>query len=141
MQLALSVFDELPALFTPRPRERARRAVRSNGDVVVLVQAAQLSFLDLLTMREEDIGPVTWSDDEISIIREAVLREACHSLLDNRAGLDTRRDRWKWIMSDEWMPFSFRACAAECEVGYEELRESLVSLCRHHKVLHDLQAA
>lgn len=141
MQLSLSVFDELPFAFTPRPRERTRRAIRSRGDGVVLIQAAQLSFLDLLTMREEDFGPITWTDDEVCVIREAVLREACHTLLDNRASWETRRDRWKWIMNDEWMPFSFRACAAACETHYEDLRESLNSLCRHHKVLRLLEAA
>lgn len=141
MQLALSAFDELPFAFTPRPRTRARRVIRSQGDPVVEIQTRQLCLLDLLTLPDDQIGPVVWMDDDVSIIREGVLREACHTLLDNRAGLETRRNRWKWIMDNEWMPFSFRACAAECEVNYEDLRESLVSLLRHHKVLHTLEAA
>jgi hypothetical protein len=141
MQLAFSVFDELPFAFTPRPIVRTRRATRSPSGHLVIALESQLSLLDLLTMREEDIGPVVWSDDDVSVVREGILREACHTLLDTRTGLDTRVNRWKWIMNDDWMPFSFRACAAACEVDYEELRESLISLCRHHKVLHTLQAA
>ena len=138
-QLALSVIDEVPEGFIPRSRGRPQRLVRSKVGVPVVDQ--QLSLLDLLTMREEDIAPVTWTDDDVGALREGILREACHVLLDNRAGLSTRRDRWKWINDDSWTPFSFRACAAACDVSYEELRESLESLMRHHKVLHVLRAA
>lgn len=139
MQLAFSMFDALPEGFVPRVRERARRAVKPRGDALVEVQ--QISLLDLLTMREEDFGPVVWADSDISTLREAILREACHTLLDNRAAIATRRERWAWIQSDDWMPFSFKACAIECEVDYEELRVSLESLLRHHKALNDLVAS
>lgn len=138
-QLALSVFDEVPEGFIPRRRGRSQRIVRSKAGTPVVDQ--QLSLLDLLTMREEDIAPVTWSDEDVEDLRVGILREACHVLLDNRAGLSTRRDRWKWINDDSWTPFSFQACAAACGVSYEDLRENLVSLMRHHKVLQVLQAA
>jgi len=138
-QLALSIFDELPEGFIPKERLRMRRAARtSNGNVV---EIRQLSLLDLLTMSDEEIGPVSWSEDDIETLREGILREACHVLLDNRASMATRKDRWKWINDDRWTAFSFRACAAACYVDHDELRESLISLLRHHKVLHTLQAA
>jgi hypothetical protein len=138
-QLALSIFDVLPEGFVPKVRERVRRVMRSSG--AIPVQEQQLSFMDLLTMREEDIPPVTWSEDDVDTLREGILREACHVLLDKRAGVATRRDRWLWINDDKWTPFSFRTCAATAGVDYEELRASLVSLMRYHKVLHQLQAA
>jgi hypothetical protein len=143
MQLAFSMFDALPEGFVPRVRERARRAVKPRGEV--LVEVRQFSILDLLAMSEEqseaEIGPIQWADSDISTLREAILREACHTLLDNRAAIATRRERWAWIQSDDWMPFSFKACAIECEVDYEELRVSLESLLRHHKALNDLVAS
>lgn len=139
MQLAFSMFDTLPEGFIPLRRSRAPRSVKARSAQPVEVQ--QLSFIDLLNMREEDIEKSVWTDDDIATLREGILREALHVLLDNRAGMATRRDRWKWIMDDSERPFSFKTCATVCEVHWEELRESLTSLCRRHKVLQDLQAA
>jgi len=138
-QLALSLFEELPEGFIPKERLKMRRAARtSNGNIVEL---RQLSLLDLLNMSDEELGPVCWSEDDVETLREGILREACHVLLDNRAGMSTRKDRWKWINDDSWSAFSFSACAAACYVDPEDLRVSLVSLLRHHKVLQLLQAA
>ncbi|MGI0646953.1 hypothetical protein ACRCPS_18210 [Pseudomonas aeruginosa] len=139
MQLAFSMFDNLTEGFVPIRRTRPRRAVSAQS--ATLPELSQLTFLDLLDMDEKDIEVSVWTDDDIATLREGILREALHVLLDNRAAMSTRRDRWKWINDDAEKPFSFKICATVCEVNWEDLRASLISLCRHHKVLQDLQAA
>lgn len=138
-QLAFSLFDDLPAGFMPISRKRPRRAKQAVPEA--FVKSAQYSFIDILAMHEEDFEPVIWTDEDFEIVRNGVLREACHVLLDLRCSLVTRRDRWAWINSDAWAPFSFRACAASEEVNHEDLRTCLIYLMRHHNVLHLLQAA
>lgn len=140
MQLAFSMFDTaLADGYVPIRLTGARRAVSAQS--ASLPELNQLTFLDLLDMDEKDIEVLVWTDDDIATLREGILREALHVLLDNRAALSTRRERWKWINDDSEKPFSFKTCATVCEVDWEELRVSLTSLCRHHKVLQDLQAA
>lgn len=63
------------------------------------------SYLDLLAMPEDQLEQFEWTDDYIDLLREKLLHEACHVLLD-KCAVTTRRDRWGWIMSESLGPFS-----------------------------------
>jgi hypothetical protein len=66
-----------------------------------------------------------WTDEDISILREEVLRDALCAVLDGRNGEAQRRELWEWIDNDQLLPFSFRACAAAVGVDPNELRAAL----------------
>lgn len=114
------------------PKTRRPKKLLTNADIEQL-------YLDLLAMPEDQLEQFEWTDDYIDLLREKLLHEACHVLLDKRAAVATRRDRWGWIMSESVGPFSFMVCAYFAGVRGDELREALVHLCRREKVIDQLQ--
>lgn len=66
-----------------------------------------------------------WTDEDIRILREEVLRDALRAVLDGRNGEVQQRELWEWIDNDQLLPFSFRACATAVGVDPNELRAAL----------------
>lgn len=139
MQLAMSFAElshaELPEHLVKKVRRARRQQSISAGEV------QQFSIFDLLALPEEELGPVVWTDDDIDVLREKLLFEACSVFLDNRAALSTQKDRWAWVMSEVLSPFSFKVCISAAGVDCERFRESLIDLCRRQGVLGQLQVA
>ena len=143
-QLSLVGFDVLPEGFVPKEKETIRRRMRRTSDPMA---EAQLSFKHLIEMTEDEaeafIGGIEWSDDDLGILREGILREAIRVLLDNRASQASRVERWQWIQSDEIAPFSFTVCLNSLSTSEgdfegsdcESFREKLTYLLRKHKAL------
>ncbi len=62
-----------------------------------------------------------WSDEAISSLREAVLMDTLRNLTDGRA-TTAKAEALEWMLSDDIHPFSFRVCASEMGMDYEEIR-------------------
>jgi hypothetical protein len=139
MQLAMLFGEqsqpELQESLVKKVRRAPRQPAFSAGEI------QQWSIFDLLALPEAELGPVVWTDDDIDILREKLLFEACSIFLDKRAALGTRKDRWAWIMSDEVLPFSFKVCISAAGVDCDRFRESLIDLCRRQGVIEQLQIA
>lgn len=77
-----------------------------------LSNVEQFSFLDILAMPEDVFIRVNWSDADIQVMYDRILRDALQTALDRRASPEMREDIWSWINDDSLRPFSFRACCA-----------------------------
>ncbi|RJX72645.1 hypothetical protein [Pseudomonas sp. LS-2] len=139
MQFALALGDESfdfnkLAVASRLPRHRRVKAEKlTSSDIEQL-------YLNLLAMPDDQLEEFVWTDSDVDLLREKLLFEACHVLLDKRAAVATRRDRWSWIMSESSGPFSFLVCAYFAGVRGVELRESLTYLCRREKVIDQLES-
>jgi hypothetical protein len=98
------------------PKKRKRR--KSINKIV----HQQLSLmLDVLDTPENILAvPEEWTDDDISNIREYMLKRHIEFVLDGRCGKETVQEAWDWIMSEETHPFSFSACVQDMaiEMGF-----------------------
>ena len=71
-----------------------------------------------------------WTEKDVQAVREGLLDETLHEIVDGRAGKKSAQDHWEWVMSDSNHPFSFRVCAKAAGCDPDELRSGFVSFVR-----------
>jgi hypothetical protein len=74
-----------------------------------------------------------WTEEEIYILHEEVLKRTVHVLDDKRTSQKTKDSILDWISKDEDKPFSFRICAIVSGCDPEELRDQIFDLVRRLK--------
>lgn len=74
-----------------------------------------------------------WTEEEIYILHEEVLKRTVHVLDDNRTSQKTKESILDWISQDEDKPFSFRICAIVSGCDPDELRDRIFDLVRRLK--------
>ena len=92
--------------------------------------AVQLELLLQLPDEIRPDQPVQWTDEEISCLREALLKDALLVILDDRNGRSMKEEIRLWMESESCQPFSFRTCALEAGVDPDELRASFRYIVR-----------
>ncbi len=73
-------------------------------------------------VNQESADRISWTDDDIRMLREAVLHDALSSVLDARNRDVLRGELWEWIKSDALLPFSFNTCAIAVGADPDDLR-------------------
>jgi len=65
-----------------------------------------------------------WSDHDIAALRESILKDALGTVIGiyQRRSATIRQEAWDWIMSHDWHPFSFSACAGATGADPHELK-------------------
>lgn len=102
--------------------------------------AGQMSFLDDLDrlidqmLDEAQPGEVTWTDTEISKLKQGILIDALKTLRQGRLSLSVRTELNEWIsepLPDAGIParpFSFADCAVASDFAPEELQPRLLTM-------------
>jgi hypothetical protein len=93
-----------------KPKTRRKRLKKE-------IQVQLALMLDVLDTPESicDV-PEEWTADDVSAIREYMLKRHIDFILDGRCGEETLSETWDWIMSEESHPFSFRACVQDMAI-------------------------
>ena len=71
-----------------------------------------------------------WTEDDVQMVREGLINETLHEIVDGRLGSGSVKENWDWIMSDSEHPFSFRVCARDAGCDPDELRGGFVSFVK-----------
>lgn len=113
----------------------------------LIAEVEQFSFLDILAMPEDVFIRVNWTDADIQVMYDRILRDALQTALDRRASTEVREEIWSWINDDSLRPFSFRAC---CTLGtaitewgvidHDTLRSNIAGMERRTHRMRDAKA-
>lgn len=102
--------------------------------------AGQMSFLDDLdrlidqALEQSQPGEVTWTDEEISKLKQGILVDALKTLRQGRLSLSMRMELIEWISEPipapgvPARPFSFSDCAVASDFAPEELQPRLLEM-------------
>lgn len=82
-----------------------------------------------------------WIDDEVVTFIEQLLRRTVRDLVDPRTSLPVLKESFYWLMNDEISVLSFRHCALQCQVNYEDLRELVLEKVSKRGDLNEIFAS
>lgn len=68
-----------------------------------------------------------WSNWDILLLMDGLLRTTIHDLKDMRASDDLAKEALDWVMSDDILPFSFAVCCRAIGYDHERLREAILA--------------
>ena len=98
----------------------------------------------MLKTSTRDYESSRWTDNEITSLHEAILKDSLLTLQDLRCSPKTRKGVMNWILvplveDDQAHPFSFQECCRLSFLNSEDMRNRLLSIYSRYFV-HQLAA-